>query len=173
MVKPLARSLSICMSLQPIAIVVAKKHWIWTRHKTESWVSPLLWSFWNSCEHHVMATTPTVTLTLYMWPRTAKPAKSRWTAIQDTANFRPMGCYTALSGFFTDYSSRMFISHFPANKITVNRFRSVWKSKIPSTILRLLVHFFSFFKCVFLEIVVSLFFLLSKSITFQQNAWWM
>ena len=52
-----------------------------------------------------------------MWPRTAKPAKSRWTPIQDTANFRPMGCYTALL-VFTDYSSRMFISQFPANKIT-------------------------------------------------------
>ena len=29
-----------------------------------------------------------------------------------------MGCDTALLGFFTDYSSRMFISQFPANKIT-------------------------------------------------------
>ena len=53
-----------------------------------------------------------------MWARTAKPAKSRWTPIQDTANFRLMGCYTALLVFFTDYSSRMFISQFPANKIT-------------------------------------------------------
>ena len=36
----------------------------------------------------------------------------------DEANFRPMGCYTALLVFFTDYSSRMFISQFLANKIT-------------------------------------------------------
>ena len=99
-----------------------------------------------------------------MWPRMVKPTKSRWTPIQDTANFRPMGCYTALLVFFTDYtctctcSSRMFISQFPANKITEIDLEVCEKAKFRAPFLRLLVRFFLFIKCVFLEIIVSLFF---------------
>ena len=68
--------------------------------------------------------------------------ETRWTPIQDTANFRPMGCYTALLGFFTDYSSRMFISQFPANKITEIDLEVCEKSEILSTILRFIYCFY-------------------------------
>ena len=68
-----------------------------------------------------------------------------------------MGCYTALLVFFTDYSSRMFISQFPANKITEIDLEVCEKVKFRAPFCGC---FFLFFKCVFLEIVhvVSLFF---------------
>ena len=76
------------------------------------------------------------------------------------------------SWVFTDYSSRMFISQFPANKITEIDLEVCEKAKIPSTILRLLVRFFLFFLMCFSRNRSFIVFQLSKSITFQQNAWW-
>ena len=65
----------------------------------------------------------------YLWPRTAKPAKSRWTPIQDS-QFSTNGVLYHPLGFFTDYSSRMFISQFPANKINEIDLELCEKAKI-------------------------------------------
>ena len=71
--------------------------------------------------------------------------------------FDQWGCYTALLGFFTDYSSQMFISQFPANKITEIDLEVCEKVKFPHHF-AVIYRFITIFKCVFLEIVVSLYF---------------
>ena len=70
-----------------------------------------------------------------------------------------MGCYSALLFlFFSDYSSQMFISQFPANKITEIDLEVCEKVKFRAPFCGCLCVFSRFFKCAFLEIVVSLFF---------------